>query len=135
MTNIKYARLLATTVLACSVGGAFAANFNIPSGDLDSALDAYSAQSGVRLLVSNVAVRSAHTAGVKGNLSDSEALSRILRGTGFVARPDSSGVIGIVREAHSAAEQAQLKVAATPLAATTSGASLETVTVTSSKIG
>jgi iron complex outermembrane receptor protein len=136
MTKLKYIRVLTMgAALVCGVNSTIAANFNVPSGDLDSALDAYSAQSGVRLLVSNVAVRDVHTAGVRGNLSDAEALSRILKGTGFVARPDNSGVIGIVREAHSEVERSQLQIAAASLSSAASGGALETVTVTSSKIG
>ncbi|HEY5239635.1 MAG TPA: TonB-dependent receptor [Rhizomicrobium sp.] len=133
MTSLKYLRCLAMSTVFAG-GSAWAANFNIPGGDLDSALDAYSAQSGVQLIVSNVAVRNVRTGGVKGNLSDNEALSRILNGTGFIAKPDKSGVIGIVREAHSENLVPQMQLAATP-AASVSGASLETVTVTSSKLG
>jgi outer membrane receptor protein involved in Fe transport len=133
MTSLKYLRFLAMSTVFAG-GSAWAANFNIPGGDLDSALDAYSAQSGVQLIVSNVAVRNVRTGGVKGNLSDNEALSRILNGTGFIAKPDKSGVIGIVREAHSENLIPQMQLAATP-ATSVSGASLETVTVTSSKLG
>jgi iron complex outermembrane receptor protein len=120
--------------MALTLGGlvsSFATTFNVPGGDLNAALDAYIAQSGVQLLVPNNAVRGINTRGVKGNLSDGEALVRILKGTGFMAKPDSSGTLGIVRESRS-----ELDVRPTQLAATQAApASLETVTVTSSKIG
>ena len=124
--------LMAGTALTVScVAGAYAGSFTVPGGDLNAALDAYIAQSGVQLLVPNAAVRGIYTKGAQGNLSDSEALARILKGTGFVAKPDSSGIVGIVRESHS-----ELDVAPTQLAqAVPTRAAVETVTVTSSKLG
>jgi iron complex outermembrane receptor protein len=119
------------SVLALS-GAAHAENFNIPGGYLDSALDAYAAQSGVHLAVANDAIEGVRTSGAKGDLSKMAALSRILRGTGFIAQPDASGVIGIVRKPVDApvtrlSEAAPVRVAA-------AAASVETVVVTSSKI-
>ncbi len=133
MAKNKYLKLLAAGTMFSAFGGisSVASTFNVPGGDLDAALDAFSAQSGVQLLVPNAAVRGIRTDGVKGELSDDQALSRLLRGTGFVAKPDSSGVIGIVREKRSENEAAetQLAQASPPLHA------VETVTVTSSKLG
>jgi outer membrane receptor protein involved in Fe transport len=134
MTGSKYLRYLAGgTALALSGSfAALAANFDVPGGDLDSALQAYIAQSGVQLMVPNADVRGIHTAGAKGNLSDSEALGRILKGTGFVAKSDSSGALGLVRQSHGALNEMPIQFAqAAPLGKTT----METVTVTSSKLG
>ena len=69
------------------VTSAYAANFNIPNGDLETALDAFSAQTGIELIVSGAAVTGAHTKGATGVLTANEALTRILSGTGFVAEP------------------------------------------------
>src|SRR6185437_981312 len=124
--------LMATSALV--LGGAnapMAATFDVPGGDLNAALDAYIAQSGVQLLVPNAAVQGIYTKGVKGKLSDGAALSRILQGTGFVAKPDSSGAIGIIKETHSEAEVVPITLAQ----AASPRASVETVTVTSSKLG
>jgi len=43
----------------------FAEVFNIPGGELDAALDAYSAQSGIVVAISNDAIRGVHTNGVR----------------------------------------------------------------------
>src|SRR5580692_3569840 len=134
MTTIKYLMLVAGSACALAFAApAFAENFNIPSGDLKAALNAYAKQTGLPLLVSDEAVRGAHTKGVKGDLSPDDALSRLLLGTGFVIKREASA-IGIVRGGPSADEQLQIHLAAAP-ALNVSGAALETVTVTSSKIG
>jgi iron complex outermembrane receptor protein len=115
---------------------AHAENFNIPRGDLDSALEAYMTQSGVTLVMSNEAVRGIKSPGVKGNLSSTDALVRILNGTGFVPSHNSSGVIEIVRGERSSdsSDISRMRIAAAP-SLSAPGAGLETVTVTSSKIG
>ena len=134
LSSCQKALVAATLASICGAASSFATNFNVPGGDLNTALDAYIAQSGVQLLVPNAAVRGVRTKGVKGDLSDADALSRILRGTGFVAKSDSSGALGIVRDRSASLDQAVEHVAAVTATAA-SGAALETVTVTSSKIG
>jgi outer membrane receptor protein involved in Fe transport len=131
---------LRTLVVGCAcvailATGAGAKNFSIPRGDLATALDSYMKQTGVELLYPADAVRGARTGGVQGNLSADDALSQILKGTGFTRRRDPSGMVDIVRDARAELDDAsRLQIAATPAPAA-SGASLETVTVTSSKIG
>jgi len=121
------------SVLALS-GAARAENFDIPGGFLDSALDAYAAQSGVHLAVANDAIEGVRTDGAHGDLSKMAALSRILRGTGFIAELDASGVIGIVR-AKLSVPRARIAEAQTVHAAPVAAAAgVETVVVTSSKI-
>jgi iron complex outermembrane receptor protein len=134
MTSSKFLRQLAggTALALCVSRASLAANFDVPGGDLDSALQAYIMQSGVQLMVPNADVRGIRTRGAKGNLSDSEALGLILKGTGFVAKSDSSGALGIVRESHGALTVTPLELAQ---AAPISKVALETVTVTSSKLG
>jgi len=109
-----------------------AANLNIPAGDLDAALDAYSAQTGVHLLYSQDAVEGIRSQGVKGNIADDAALSHILQGTGLATRRDTSGAIAIYRGSKSSSlENGDFRLAQ----ATPARASVETVTVTSSKLG
>jgi outer membrane receptor protein involved in Fe transport len=134
MTKIKYAGAVsAILVSALFVAAAFAENFNIPGGDLKSALDAYAKQAGIELMYSASAVGSTRTKGIKGNLSPEDALSGLLNGTGFVPRHESNA-IAIIRGARQADDMTEIHMAAAP-APSASGASLETVTVTSSKIG
>jgi len=117
---------------AALMGAAHAADFNIPAGDLKGALGAYMAQSGVTLLVSGDTLKGARTNGVNGNLPAANALSRLLSGTGFTVQRDSSGLLGIVRERKTAIDITAIELAqATPAP----HIALETVTVTSSKLG
>ena len=87
---------------ACTVALATAAHansFDIPNGDLKHALDAYMKQADVTLMYPEDEMHGVVTRGAHGELSTAEALARILRGTGFTATQDSSGVIGIVKDA------------------------------------
>jgi len=113
--------------------GAYAESFNIPAGDLKNALDAYAKQTGLQMMVPADAVRGVRTRGASGDLSSDEALSRILSGTGFAPYRPSSGEIGIVRKQSSSSELVQPITLAQ--AAPASRAAVETVTVTSSKLG
>jgi iron complex outermembrane recepter protein len=115
--------------LLASSGAAFAHEFSIPSGDLSTALDTYTKQTGVALLISGDAVKGAHTKGVRGEYTAAAALSRILDGTGFVTR-NEAGAIGIVRDTSRRETTLQIAQAEPEHAA----ASVETVVVTSSKI-
>jgi outer membrane receptor protein involved in Fe transport len=119
---------------AALLSAASARNFTIPGGDLESALTAYSTQSGIGLIVSDDAVKGVRTKGVTGNMSDDAALTRILSGTGFVVHRHPSGKIGIARDEQSVNTlqndfTVQLAQAVPPPRA------VETVTVTSSKLG
>ncbi|HEY5237740.1 MAG TPA: TonB-dependent receptor [Rhizomicrobium sp.] len=115
---------------------AYATNFDIPSGELATALEAYTAQTGIALIVSDNAVKGTRSKGVRGGLSADEALSRILAGTGFTMHRES-GAVMIVRDypRPSHADDASPMHVAASSAPAASGATLETVTVTSSKIG
>jgi len=120
----------AATIALC--GPAPAQDFAVPSGDLKHALDAYRTQAGVPLVVSSEAIKGVRSAGVKGDLSPDNALSRVLSGTGFTARRDPSGIVAVVRESSSSLDIQPIQIAqAAPLPR----ASVETVTVTSSKLG
>ena len=132
--NLKSVLLAGVCSVVCA-STAFAGNFDIPGGDLQAALRAYSAQSGVPVVVSDATIKGARTRGIKGELPANEALSRILKGTGFTTSRDPSGVIAIVPGSVSSdaseiqLQSMQLAQAAPPRAA------VETVTVTSSKLG
>jgi iron complex outermembrane receptor protein len=137
MTILSYIRSFVTAaVCALAMAQAHAENFRIPAGDLKAALDTYAHQTGVALIVSGEAIKGVQTKGVTGNLSSDDALLRILSGTGFVVHHHSSAGITIVRGDTSASvmDETRLNIAAAP-APTAQGAALETVTVTSSKIG
>ncbi len=119
---------------AALAGAARADQFDIPGGDLATALSAYMAQTGVELVVAANGIHEAHTRGAKGDLTADAALSRILAGTGFVQQRDG-GAVAIVRETRSTPAAARV-VQGEPfrVAAAASASSVETVVVTSSKI-
>src|SRR5580692_11621 len=136
MTKFSYSVAVAVGVI-CSIASspfAFAEKFNIPPGDLAAALDAYTAQTHVELIVSEDAVRGARTQGAKGDLSAESALAHILQNTGFGILHESNAIAVVRTGARGADIELPAKIAASE-APTASGASLETVTVTSSKIG
>jgi iron complex outermembrane recepter protein len=128
-----YSRILGAAAAASFATAAHSTNFDVPNGLLESALDAYSQQSGVHLMVPSDEMRGVRTRGVKGNLASTTALSRILAGTGFSARQDSSGVTGIVRETRQQPRTEITQMTPVRVAAATS-AGIESVVVTSSKI-
>jgi iron complex outermembrane recepter protein len=125
---------LAGAAAAIALGGAAQAeNFNIPAGDLKSALDSYAKQTGVQLVMSSTAVKGAHTKGAHGDLTATEALSHILADTGFMPVSTSRGAFAVV---HEDAVEAQTRKS-TELAEASparAAAGVETVVVTSSKI-
>jgi len=137
MTKLKFLKSLAlggasVTMLAT---GALAEAFDIPRGDLASALDAYTAQTGIQLLYSSNAVSGHQTRGVKGELAANAALARILVGTGYTARQMPAGAISIVREEQqSQAMRPAQETALRMVAAAAATAGIESVVVTSSKI-
>jgi len=125
--------LLGTVALA---GAASAESFNIPGGNLKAALDKYAQQTGAALVYSDEALGETRTSGVKGDLSSNDALGRILSGTGFVAQRYSAGGIGIVPASGAKVDTGASLAATFQLAqATPARAAVETVTVTSSKLG
>ena len=130
-TLMKGLLLGSTAVLATA--SAQAGDFNVPGGDLKTALLAYIKQAGVPLIVSDDAVKGVRTAGAKGDLSPDEALSRILADTGFTMHRHASGAIAVVQDEPPATAVVTQEIQLAQLAPR--GASVETVTVTSSKLG
>ncbi len=124
--------LLTGTACAMTVFGvAYAGSFKIGAGDLEAALDTYASQTGANLVVSYSEIKGVRSAGAVGTFSNDEALSRILAGTGFSVRRDASGVVAIVHERSSDAAVSPLILAQAAAPRT----AVETVTVTSSKLG
>jgi iron complex outermembrane receptor protein len=121
----------------CLAGSAQAEIFNVPEGDLRAALSAYSNQAHVQLMVSDEAVKGTHSKGATGDLSAEMALLHILKGTGFTAHRISSGAIGIVHDATQSRNEMLPDPAPMELAqaSPSSRGAIETVTVTSSKLG
>ncbi|HEV2561542.1 MAG TPA: TonB-dependent receptor [Rhizomicrobium sp.] len=112
---------------------AFANEFNIPGGDLNAALNAYGKQTGIQLIYSDVAVKDAHTRGVRGDLSVANALSRILAGTGFASHYEANGIV-VGRDEPAAPVTRLTNTAPIRVAAAAAAAGIESVVVTSSKI-
>ncbi|HTO42349.1 MAG TPA: TonB-dependent receptor, partial [Rhizomicrobium sp.] len=125
--------ILSTSACALALALATTAqarSFDIPASDLKAALNAYSAQSGVSLIFSGETMKGIRANRVQGDLPTDDALSRLLKGTGFSTQRDSSGAIGIVPSS-SANDPQPLQIAQ----AAPAPRSVETVTVTSSKLG
>ncbi|HTO39646.1 MAG TPA: STN domain-containing protein, partial [Rhizomicrobium sp.] len=130
-TKVLKSLFLTGACTALLAGNASATDFNVPAGDLKSALDTYARQAGVDLVVSSNAVKNVKTAGVRGDIAPDEALSRILKGTGFGVYRQSSGALGITQK-DSSAEVFPIRLAQAdrPLIQTT----VETITVTAQKM-
>jgi iron complex outermembrane recepter protein len=125
--------LLAGSAVAALATGAAATEFNIPRGDLKTALDSYARQAGVQLMYPDDEMRDARTPGAVGELTADAALSRILRGTGFGTQRVANA-IAIVRQ-DVPAQLATRMVDSTPMrVAAAASAGIESVVVTSSKI-
>jgi len=134
MNRITKSLLAGTAIATIAATNAIAANFSVPAGDLKTALDAFSKQSGVSLMVSADILKGARTNGVTGDLPAGDALTRLLKGTGFEIYRSPTGALGVMRgeQSSDAAEALQpMKLAQ----AAPSRAAVETVTVTSSKLG
>jgi len=131
-THLKSALAGATSVLALATA-AHAAQFDIPGGELKTALNTYALQSGIQLVVSGAAIQGMHTKGVKGEMPVEVALARILQGTGLAARHEASAV-AIVRASAADAPPAEKRTELADATPVHAAASVETVVVTSSKI-
>ena len=126
---------LATFLLGTVVpfANAQAGEINIPAGTLGAALDAYTAQTGIHLLYAEHDVSGVRTKGAAGDLTPDGALTRLLSGTGFIIHKHSPNEIAVVKDIESSTlpSVAQIQIAQ----ASPSRAAVETVTVTSSKLG
>ena len=110
--------LLATAAVLSLTGEALAqqarTRFDIPAQDATTALQAYARQSGRQVLFSYDAVRGRRAPAVRGELTDEDALARLLRGTGLVVTssdattvtlaPGEGGAGGAAADSESAEE-------------------------------
>ncbi len=135
-SQIRWKSFLTGSTCLMLSGAAFAGEFSIAGGDLKDALNAYSVQSGLPLLVSTDAVKGIRSSGIKGDFSNDMALNRLLSGTGFVAERRAGGTIAVVRRREQSSDLSN-DVSDVQLAQATSSPhnAVETVTVTSSKLG
>lgn len=99
--NLRVA-LAAGACMCAIVGEAIAqpaVDFNIPSGELKTALEAYTRQSRQQLIYRTDDVDGLRGVGVRGSLSPAVALDQLLQGTPLSARRDRSGAMVVVRTA------------------------------------
>jgi len=134
MTRLAYLKSALVGGVALFATQASAAEFNIPSGDLAGALNAFTAQTDVALIVSGDAIRGVHSKGARGVFSADDALTHILSDTGFVVQRRSSGAITIVPALRQADVERQETRSEPIQLAAASAAAVETIVVTSSKI-
>lgn len=126
--------------LAAYAQSGAAGRIDIPAGDLVGALDTLAKRSGVQFVYRADQLKGLRTPGVQGAASADDALDRLLRGSGYIARRDASGAVVIVKSDAPATRPA-------PRPAASGGASadadavpqnpvtqLETVQVTGSRI-
>src|ERR1700730_10104469 len=100
MMRYLAAAILAVTVCVVAIVAPTQAQnkrFQIASGDLGQALDAYVHQSGRQVIYRVDDVRGVHSPGVQGEMSADNALATLLSGTGFSSRSDPSGAVAIFR--------------------------------------
>src|ERR1700724_4241368 len=101
MTRSFAAAILAATLCVIAIAAPAQAQnqrFQIASGDLGQALDAYIHQSGRQLIYRVDDVRGVHSPGVQGEMSADDALAALLSGTGFSSRTYFSFSLAIFRD-------------------------------------
>ncbi len=131
MNTFFKSALLGMASTLCIATFAQAEKFNIPGGDLAGALEAYTAQSGVQLVVSHDLIKNVRTNGVSGSLSSGDALLRLLSGTGLSSQREDGAVAIVPGQSSDISTEPMQLAQMAPMAK----ASVETVTVTSSKLG
>lgn len=103
--------LLRALLIGASIGGAAAiapmacaqsaidarSEWNIPAGPLDAALARFAADSGANLAFEPQLVAGRHSGGVSGSYTATEALDRLLAGSGVTAERSGSGVFRLQR--------------------------------------
>jgi iron complex outermembrane receptor protein len=134
MKNLRYLKsaLVGGASVVALVHPAAAKLFDIPDGDLTTALVAYMKQSNVEIVYADDVVRGHKSRGAKGDYTETAALTQLLRGTGFMAQAmPSSNAIGIVPQKPAPVErlaQAARRAPVAPMPA--APAAVETVVVT-----
>jgi iron complex outermembrane receptor protein len=105
--------------------------FDVPGGDLSSALNVYMKQSNVEIFFSDDVVRGHKSRGAKGEYTETAALTQLLQGTGFRAQTvPLSNAVEIVPQQKQPVEVAQAAPRRAPAPAAPTAPSVETVIVT-----
>lgn len=110
MRKISYARAT-MLALACSLSITAYAQvgklmpLDIPSGDLIASLRILTEQSGAEFVYREDQLSGLRTGGVRGSLTAEQALAKLLQGSGYSAKLDSSGVLIIVKAVSNAPNQ------------------------------
>ena len=84
------------------VSQAQAIQFNLPAGELRTALEAFTRQARTPIIYRAADMQGVRSSGFDGLASPQRALEAVLQGTGFVMRVDSSGAIAVAREGNGA---------------------------------
>ena len=131
------AALLALTLAAPAQAPA-TKSFNVPADLATKAIQAFSGQSGVEVLVPTEAVKGVRTHAVKGEMTPRAALEKMMAGTGLtVIQDEKTGALGL-RADPAAAKNAESRAADADAVATpktlTSAIKLETYTVLGTRI-
>ncbi len=80
------------TAISAWSGSPPARDFNIPSEDMGSALEAFSRASGIQILYSPSILTGLHSSRLKGTFDVGQALSRLLARSGLTCRTTATGV-------------------------------------------
>ncbi|MBB1602021.1 STN domain-containing protein [Variovorax sp. UMC13] len=83
-------------LLATGLSAAHPRDFDVRSGELRPALDAYIAQSGVQLIYKVEDVKDLSTRGIKGRIAPDAALDRLLDGTRLRIRRGPDGAMVLI---------------------------------------
>lgn len=123
----KTALALMCGLFIAASAAAQASTFDIPEGELKSALEVYARQSGVRLIYLSGDIRGQRTAGARGEMSPDAALAQVLAGTGLTVKRDPSGALAIVPDRPADSQRNWTPASEAP-------ATLDTIQVTGSHI-
>ena len=111
----KSSHWLATVIACCmcTLGSTYSHaaelyDVDVPAGDLKGALDLFIRQTGSQLIYRVDDVRGKESHGAHGKLSATEALDRLLEGTGFKAVRDGSGSVVITPAGRTSGQSAAI---------------------------
>ncbi|MES2902430.1 MAG: TonB-dependent receptor [Pseudomonadota bacterium] len=102
--------------------------FDIPAGELKTAIDAYAQQSGIQLVYKVEEVRGLSAGAVKGAMAPEAALALLLKGTSLQIKRDQSDAVVIFRSKSEPVDTGAKNAAAEP-----ESGELQVVTVTAQK--
>jgi iron complex outermembrane recepter protein len=124
---------IAAWMMLCGIANAQTFAFDIPPQSLSQALRAYARASNEQIIFNDDLVHGRQAPGLHGSYTAADALERLLKGTDLSAEHITANEV-VIGKAQKSSSLEQMQIAAAPVQAA-SGAALETVTVTSSKIG